>query len=182
MSEFGVVSNPNTVRLERTLPGSPADVWSYLTDPEKRGTWLAAGPMELEVGGAVELRFDFKRLTSEAAPERFRSVESGHIQCGHITQCDPPHLLSFTWNEQNGSPSEVRFDLAAHGDKTKLIVTHSRLPNKKEMISVAGGWHTHLGLLEARLNRREPDLFWTTFIQRESEYRERMRDLPEHTA
>ena len=36
MSEYGVVTEPGTVRFERLLPGSVDLVWAYLTDPEKR--------------------------------------------------------------------------------------------------------------------------------------------------
>ena len=57
MSEFGVVTEARTLRIRRVLPGPIERVWAYLTESEKRGRWLAAGPMELRVGGRVELTF-----------------------------------------------------------------------------------------------------------------------------
>lgn len=179
MSEYGVAIDTATVRMERLLSGTADQVWAYLTDPEKRGTWLASGPMELKVGGEVTLAFDFKRLTAEVTPERFRPYETGHVQAGHVIQCEPPHLLRFTWNEKNGQGSEVSFELQPQGKKTLLILTHSKLPNRSEMVNVSGGWHTHLGLLEDRLNGQEPRLFWHTFLQMEKEYQSR---IPEDTA
>ena len=51
MNEYGVITHPDTVRLERLLPGPIERVWDYLTDSKKRGTWLATGTMDLRVGG-----------------------------------------------------------------------------------------------------------------------------------
>ena len=33
------------------------------------------------------------------------------------------------------------------------MVTHRRLPDRKGMVSVAGGWHAHVGILEDVLAR-----------------------------
>ena len=57
MDDYGVVTEPGTVRIQRALPGPIERVWDYLTDSEKRGTWLAKGAMEPNVGGRVELHF-----------------------------------------------------------------------------------------------------------------------------
>ena len=51
MSEYGVVTEPRTIRMERLLPGPIERVWDYLTDSAKRGKWFAAGKMDLRVGG-----------------------------------------------------------------------------------------------------------------------------------
>ncbi len=178
MNEYGEVLNPTTVRMERLLSGSVDDVWSYITDPDKRRTWLAFGPMELKIGGKVAFAFDFTSITSEATPERFNGG-SCHSQTGHITLCEPPHLLGFTWNEKDGkTPSEVRFELTSKGEKTLLVLTHSKLPSRGDMVSVSGGWHTHLGVLEDRLNEREPRRFWQTFLQMEQEYQTRIPENP----
>jgi hypothetical protein len=59
-----------------------------------------------------------------------------------------------------------------------LTLTHSKLPNRKEMVNVSGGWHTHLAILEDRLNEQEPRLFWNTFLQMEKEYQTRIPEDP----
>lgn len=174
MSEYGKVIDAATVRMERVLSGTVDEVWSYITDPDKRRTWLAFGPMELKVGGKVVLMFDFDFIGDEETPERFRPYLSGHVQSGYVTQCNPPHLLAFTWNEKDGKGSEVRFELQPQGSKTLLTLTHCKLPNRTEMVNVSGGWHTHLGVLEARLSAHPPLLFWKTFIEMEKEYQQRI--------
>ena len=55
--QLGIATAPRTVRIERLLPGPVERVWAYLTDSEKRGKWLAKGPMADHAGGPVELTF-----------------------------------------------------------------------------------------------------------------------------
>ena len=86
MSEYGVVTEAGAVRFERLLPGPIERVWAYLTDPNERATWLAAGPMELRVGGPVELSFHHADLSAEKTPpERYKKLEGGHTIQGRIT-------------------------------------------------------------------------------------------------
>jgi uncharacterized protein YndB with AHSA1/START domain len=169
MDEFGVVTAARTVRLQRVLPGPIERVWAYLTESEKRGRWLATGEMELRVGGRVELHFRNAELTphAETPPEG----KEGGVLHGRITRCDPPRRLSHTWGD--GS-SEVTYELAPQGDDVLLVLTHRRLPDRTTMVSVAGGWHTHLGILVDHLNDREPLPFWSTYLRLEAEYEKRL--------
>ena len=57
----------------------------------------------------------------------------------------------------------------------RLVLVHSRLPNREEMLSVAGGWHTHLDILADRLDGRTPPGFWATHTRLEAEYALRIR-------
>ena len=52
---YGALIEPTTLKIQRLLPGPIERVWAYLTESDLRRQWLAAGPMELKVGG--ELRF-----------------------------------------------------------------------------------------------------------------------------
>src|SRR5918994_1998641 len=104
LGEFGVVTQARTVRFQRVLPGPIERVWAYLTESEKRGRWLASGPMELRVGGFTTY--------------------------GHITRCDPPRVLSYTWDEQSGVASEVTFELTRQGEEVLLVLTHRRLGDR----------------------------------------------------
>ena len=83
LSEFGVVTQARTVRFQRVLPGPIERVWAYLTESEKRGRWLASGPMELRVGGRVELNFRHADLTPhvEQPPDKYRHLAEG---CHHL--------------------------------------------------------------------------------------------------
>lgn len=166
MDKFGQLIEPGTIRFERLLPGPVERVWAYLTESEKRGQWLASGEMELRIGGRVELIFSHKNLSpqDDPIPEKYKEHEGGSTMHGKITRIEPPRLLSYTWGEASGEESEVTFEL-----------THRRLGDDRDiLISVAGGWHTHLGILEDRLNGREPKGFWSVHMQMEEEYEKRV--------
>lgn len=175
-SGYGVVTAPQTVRLERLLPGSIERVWAYLTESQKRGTWLASGDMDLRVGGKVTLNFMHANLSSEKEiPEKSKAMECGHTMHGVITRCEPPHVLAYTWGHPKDS--EVTFELSPRGDKTLLVVTHVRLGSRDNMLSVAAGWHAHTDILEDQLNGVAPRPFWTTHARLEAEYGRRFADL-----
>ena len=55
----------DAIRIERVLPGPRERVWRYLTEPDLRRRWLAAGAFDLVPGGAVELVFRNNELTPE---------------------------------------------------------------------------------------------------------------------
>lgn len=175
MDDYGTTPEPRAIRFERLLPGPVELVWEYLTDPDKRGTWLAKGPMELAVGGAVELRFHHADLSAEATPERMRGED--HVNRGQITRCEPPFLLAFTWNDATGD-SEVEFELRPRGDDVLLVLTHRRLA-EAELQEVAAGWHAHLGILGARIGGDEPWPFWTTWTRLHRAYGERLGSKPD---
>jgi uncharacterized protein YndB with AHSA1/START domain len=167
MNEYGVLTEPGTVRIQRMLPGPIERVWAYLTESEKRRTWLAAGPMEPQLGGQVHLQFHNSELTGkhEQAPERYQASDCGASE-GHVTAWDPPRHLAFTWS----GGSEAGFELTPHGSEVLLVVTHRRLEERPTLLSVAAGWHTHLGILEAHLCGEPPAPFWQTHARLELEY------------
>jgi uncharacterized protein YndB with AHSA1/START domain len=171
-----VVTGKRRIRYPRVLPGPIERVWAFITESDKRGRWLASGPMELHVGGKVELNFHHADLTShaETPPEKYRKFEQGVTNHGRITRCEPPRVLSFTWNEDAGSVSEVTFELSARGAEVLLELTHRRLGARTAKLSVASGRHAHLGILIEHLNDREPGPFWSTYATLEEEYQRRL--------
>jgi uncharacterized protein YndB with AHSA1/START domain len=174
-AEHGVVTEAGTIRFERLLPGPIERVWAYLTDSDKRRTWLAAGPMELRPGGALEMTWRNSELAGpgETTPERFVQYE-GYSMQGRILEAEPPRLLVFTWPEEEGGESEVSFALAERGGKVLLTLTHRKLATRGLMVGVAGGWHSHLAVLEARLDGRDPPPFWPMVERVEQDYQERV--------
>jgi uncharacterized protein YndB with AHSA1/START domain len=171
MRDYGVVTEPGTIRFERMLPGPIERVWAYLTEPEKRKTWLAGGRMDLRVGGEVELDFNHAHLVADPGPipEKYRQYEAGSTTRGRITRCEPPRALSYTWEESSGDKSEVSFELAPRGQQVQLVLTHSKLNNRGETIGVAGGWHTHLDILIEHLSGQQPPAFWPAHMKMEEE-------------
>ena len=175
MASFGTLVEPGTVRLERTLPGPVDRIWAYLTEPEKRARWLAGGEIQLHVGGRVDLWFKHADLSpiGVPTPERFAASADGASLRGSVTACDPPHLLAFTWGEGEARPSEVTFELEAVGEQVRLTITHRRLGDQRSVwANVAGGWHTHLAILEDRLHGRVPQPFFAAFERIEARYGE----------
>jgi uncharacterized protein YndB with AHSA1/START domain len=168
----GIITEAGTIVFERLLPGPIERVWEYLTDSEKRGKWLASGPMEQRVGGAVELNFRNSDLSPvhEAPPAKYKDAACASVKC-QVTACEKPRLLAYLWGDEG---SEVTFELAQAGDKVRLRLTHRRLPNRDFMISVAGGWHTHLGILADQLAGNTPRPFWSTHAALEREYDQRI--------
>ena len=171
---FGRISGDGEVRFVRLLPGPIERVWSYLTDPEKRVKWFAGGPMELRVGGRVELLFRHSNLAPhEQPPEKYREYhDPGDRMIGTVTRCEPPRVLSYTWFcETPGEGAEVTFELTPHGNDVQLVLTHRRLGRDRERLaSVGAGWHTHFALLFAQLAGTEAPPFWATHGRLEPEY------------
>lgn len=176
LGEYGVVTDPNTIRFERLLPGPIERVWAYLTESEKRGKWFASGEMDLRVGGRAQLTFRHADLNThkEPTPEKYKEFE-GEVSFDHrITRCEPPRLLGFTWDGESEDGSEVIFELTPRGDHVLLVLTHSRLADRAAMKDVSGGWHIHLTMLEDNLTGVEPRPFWSTLATLEAEYERRL--------
>lgn len=180
MSEHGTFTEPGTIVFRRLLPGPIERVWAYLTESDKRGLWLARGEMDLQPGGRVELRFLHAELSpiAEPIPEHHKELADGAAFSGRITRIEPPRLLAFTWNESGGEASEVCFELTPKGDQVSLLLTHCRLGEAREtLLSVAAGWHTHLGILTDRLEGRDPQPFWRVHEACIVDYARRLEDI-----
>ena len=174
-ADYGTITEAGAIRFERLLPGPIERVWAYLTESEKRGAWLASGPMELREGGAYELVWNHAALTTpdDRPPARYADAD-GFRMVGRVLRADPPRLLVHEWNEPDGSSSEVEFALADEDGKVRLILTHRKLPSRAMMVGVAGGWHAHLSILQARLEGVAPPPFWATHGRIEPEYEDRI--------
>jgi uncharacterized protein YndB with AHSA1/START domain len=130
--------------------------------------------MELRVGGRVELNWRHAELSAEKTPpDRYKKSECAGTMYGRITRCDPPHLLSYTWSDKP-EDSEVTFELSPRAGAVLLVITHRRLGDRKRIVSVASGWHTHVGILIDHLDSREPRPFWSTMTELEAEYEKRI--------
>ena len=176
MSDYGVLTAPDTLRLERILPGPIERVWQYLTESQLRAKWLAEGDVEPCIGGRVEHSFRNSELSPEhdIPPPKYAHCAATINMLGKVTAWEPLRLLSYTWNEGSGAESEVSFALAEQQGQVKLTVTHRRLNNPDERLSVAGGWHTHLNILRDLLEGKTPQGFWKAHTQVEQEYAQRL--------
>jgi uncharacterized protein YndB with AHSA1/START domain len=162
---------PRTLRFEREFPGPIEGVWEYLADSEKRGLWLASGELPTTVGAEFTWYFAHDTLSPFEAPRPAKfadlpeKVESKH----RLLRFEPPQRLGISWGE-GATASVVLFELTAVGDRVRLAITHEKLADRNEMVDVSGGWHSHLDVLEYRLNGRTPPPFWLLFGDVESRY------------
>ncbi len=171
---YGALIATDTPRIERLLPGPIERVWSYLTESDKRARWLAAGDMDLRVGGTVEHVFRNWELTENDDPPPAKYAGESRMR-GRVTTCELPRSLAYTWSESSGEYSEVSFELTERGSEVMLVLTHRRLANQEEILGVSAGWHTHLDILADRLSGRTPPGFWRTHTRLEAEYASRLR-------
>jgi uncharacterized protein YndB with AHSA1/START domain len=168
-NEYGVLTEPATLKIQRLLPGPIERVWAYLTESDLRRKWLAAGEMQLKVGAPFELVWRNDELTSPPGrrPEGFGDE---HRMQSRITALDSPHKLTISW----GNSGDVSFELQAKGDKVLLTVIHRRLPDRGTMLMVGAGWHMHLDILVARVSGEEPAPFWDGWSRLKTEYDRRL--------
>jgi len=172
---YGVATGPNTLRFERLFPGPIERLWSYLTEGDLRGKWLASGPMQLREGGAAELFFRHADLSpiEVAIPERHAGMKDGLRIAERVLACDPPRRLSITWGGPE-SPGVVTFELTPQGDEVRLALTHAGLKDAVQMANVAAGWQTHLTILADHEGGKIPRPFWSLWNGLESEYEQRL--------
>ncbi len=166
---YGVLTEPATVKIQRLLPGPIDRVWAYLTQSELRRQWLAAGEMEMKVGASFELVWRNDELANPPGkrPDGFPAEQRMQSR---ITGIDPPRKLAITWD---GS-GDVSFELEPKGSAVLLTVIHRRLPDRETLLKVAAGWHMHLDVLGARAMEKEPGPFWDGWIRLKQDYDRRI--------
>jgi uncharacterized protein YndB with AHSA1/START domain len=167
---------PGEIRLLRTLPGPIERLWQYLTDPEKRSRWFAGGPMELKAGGKMELLFQHKNIAPQETPppEHAEMHANGWRMPGTVLRCDPPRVLSYTFDEN----SDVTFELIPQDNENKsvlLILTHRARGEDVNFLSgYASGWHTHFAILIALLEDAPTPPFWATHARLKAHYQQQL--------
>lgn len=176
MSDYGELIARDSVRFERILPGPIERVWSFLVEPDKRARWLCGGETATHAGGRIEMRFNNAKLSGDGdiePPEKYKKYAGPTDFYGTVLAYEPPRRLSHSWDFE-GESSEVTYELSEHDGQVKLVLTHRRLKSRDEILSVCGGWHTHLDILVAILNDRKPRPFWKQQTMAEAEYERRI--------
>jgi len=167
-TEYGVVTAPDTVRIQRLLPGPVERIWAYLTEGELRRQWLAAGDMDLQVGAPFELVWRNEELSDPPGqrPEGFS--EESRMQ-STITELDAPRRLAFTWGG-----GDVTFELEPKGEQVLLTVLHRGISDRSNLLMIGAGWHMHLNVLVARTKGDKPEPFWDGWSRLRAEYDRRV--------
>jgi uncharacterized protein YndB with AHSA1/START domain len=153
--DFATMAGAGTLVIQRWLPGPVERVWRYLVESELRKQWLAAGEMDLRSGAALELAWRNDGLSVASDPRPTGLPEVQRLQ-SRVIAVDPPHLLTIAWGG-----GEVSFALVEQGGRVRLTVTHSGLDAVPARAEIAGGWHMHLDILQARLSGQAAGSFWS---------------------
>lgn len=176
-ADYGVVSAPQTVRIQRLLPGPIERIWSYLTEGELRRQWLAAGDMPLQVDAPFELVWRNDELTDPPG-QRPEGFGEEHRMQSRITELDPPRRLAFTWGEGGGEGGgDVTFELEPRGDQVLLTLVHRRISDRANLLMIGAGWHLHLDTLVRRANggtAQAQETFWDGWTRLRAEYDRRI--------
>ena len=166
--DFGVMTAPTTLRMQRLLPGPVERVWAYLTASELRRKWFAAGDMAMAVDTPVELVWRNDELTVPPGQRPEGSLPESRMQ-RRITEFDPPHRLAIAW----GDTGSVSFELETRGDDVLLTLVHTGVPDRARLLAFGPGWHTHLDILVALLNGTRLEPFWDAERRLRGEYEAR---------
>jgi uncharacterized protein YndB with AHSA1/START domain len=155
VEEFGKLTGPRTLEIQRLLPGPMERIWDYLTKSELRKQWLASGDMELKVGAKFQFTWRNNDLYGEKG-QRPDDKSEEHSEQMCVTVCEPPRKLAYTF----GKHGEVSFELKPAGDKVLLTLIHHNAPNRGTLLGVSSGWHAHLDVLVAVVSGTKAKPFW----------------------
>jgi uncharacterized protein YndB with AHSA1/START domain len=179
MSNYGELIDDTTVRFERMLPGPIERVWDFIVNSEQRRRWLCAGDIGPGDNGHVDMHFRNETLSPAPdieIPEKYCDMGHDMRFTGTVTRWEPPFAVSHTWDFDETESSEVCYELEEVGDRVRLVLIHRRLETPETILSVCGGWHTHLDILVDVLEGREPRAFWLAHTANEAEYEHRLGD------
>jgi uncharacterized protein YndB with AHSA1/START domain len=126
------------VVVRRTIAAPPDVLFDAWLDPIALATWMRPGgvdstvaTVDARVGGRYEV---VMRLDSGGVPHT-----------GEYRVIDRPKRLVFTWMSPFTDNREtlVTVDFVRRGNRTEIVVTHERLP-QRELTSHTNGWTSAL--------------------------------------
>ena len=171
LDDYGVLTAPTTLRIQRLLPGPIERVWDYLVQSDLRRQWFAAGEMPMEVGGSVELVWRNDELTNPPGKRPPGSAAENRMQ-SRILELDPLRKLVIAW----GTSGRVSFELERRGSDVLLTIVHHGVPDRASLLNFGPGWHAHLDILAALFAREQPKPFWDEILRLKAEYGQRLPD------
>jgi uncharacterized protein YndB with AHSA1/START domain len=139
------------LRLRRTLPAEPADVYRALTDADELARWW--GPHGFTVTG-----LDFRPEAGRGYRIAMRPPEGDAFYlAGEFREVEPPHRLAFTfrWDPPDPDDRETLAELALEprGDATELDLTQHGFATEERRALHEEGWSQSLERLAELLAR-----------------------------
>ncbi len=124
------------------LRAAPAQVWAYLTEPEKLATWFHKPASTL-----VEGRY-----------EMFGTESGDKLMWGEVLVAEPFKRLDYTFTikPMGDAVSTVKWTLEEVPGGTRLALEHEGLPQGEEafglLMALDKGWDDHMGRMRAHLH------------------------------
>jgi len=134
------------IRLTRTLPDTPREVWELLTSREQLARWF---PCDVVVEGGqwrvgATIRFEFPAANVDMT------------LAGVVVDVDEPHALAFTWGDET-----LRFNVDVDGTNSTLEVIDEL--NPAHAARNAAGWEVCLDRL---MGAEVEDNAWRGYFER----------------
>jgi uncharacterized protein YndB with AHSA1/START domain len=117
------------VELVRLYPFAIEKVWQAITDPELVSQWFADFTIDPVEGGRIKLDFGKVQVT------------------GSIKTLMPPHVFSYTWEQEGESISIVQFDLMRMSENETLLTIVQTGLDAEIAPDVGLGWHSMMNRL-----------------------------------
>lgn len=124
------------------LRATPAQVWAYLTEPEKLGLWFHKPRTPLTTGSY----------------EMFGTESGAKLIWGDVTVADPYNRLEYTFTiaPMGDAVSTVKWQLHDVPGGTQLSLEHEGLPQGADAFNLTlaldKGWDEHLARMRASLH------------------------------
>ncbi|MGH2678868.1 MAG: SRPBCC family protein [Actinomycetota bacterium] len=124
------------VDVERHVAGTPAEVFAYLTDPEKYTRWKGhRAELDPRPGGLYRVRM---------GPDA--------VALGEYVEVNPPTRVVFTWGWEGSDDvppgsTIVEIHLREDGDGTLLRLRHTGFPSDTDADLHREGWEMYVGRL-----------------------------------
>ena len=132
-----------TLKKSIYLKAAPAEVWPWLTEPEKLAIWFHAPKSPLTTG----------------AYELFGTESGDRLVWGEILKSDPPKYLemTFTVAPLASAVTHVKWWLEPVAGGTRLRLEHSGVPDSSESfdltLALDKGWEDHMARMRAALHK-----------------------------
>src|SRR5678816_308833 len=117
IDSYGTLVGPDTIRIQRLLPGPIERVWAYLVDNDLRRLWFASSDAELVQGAQIELVWRNDDLSRKG--DRPSDMPEEHRMASEVVLADPPNKLVIAW----ANTGNVTFELEQHGERVLLTLT-----------------------------------------------------------
>jgi uncharacterized protein YndB with AHSA1/START domain len=127
-----VTADEDAIRLDRLVAAPIEEVFDALTDPARMAAWFSpVGHAEVEANAVLGGRLRVVMIDGDVRLEHH----------GEFLELRRPTRLSFTWRSPytGDEPTVVTIELSDEDGKTRLVLSHDRLP-PGERASHAGGW------------------------------------------